>query len=88
MGRPLRVAPGGLVYHVLNRANGRMTLFDDDGDYAAFARVLAQACERVSMRLVGVLYEGDDQTARRVGWKILALIHGRSISPQMDGAMT
>ena len=39
MGRPLRVAPSGLVYHVLNRANGRMTLFDDDGDYAAFARV-------------------------------------------------
>jgi putative transposase len=52
MGRPLRVAPGGLVYHVLNRANGRMALFDDDGDYAAFERVLAQACERVSMRLL------------------------------------
>jgi len=41
MGRPLRVAPGGLVYHVLNRSNGRMTLFDDGGDYAAFERVLA-----------------------------------------------
>ncbi len=52
MGRPLRVAPGGLVYHVLNRANGRMRLFEDDGDYFAFERVLAQACERVSMRLL------------------------------------
>lgn len=52
MGRPLRVAPGGLVYHVLNRANGRQRLFDDDGDYVAFERVLAQACERVSMRLL------------------------------------
>jgi putative transposase len=52
MGRPLRTAPGGLVYHVLNRANGRQGLFDDDGDYAAFERVLAQACERVSMRLL------------------------------------
>jgi putative transposase len=41
-----------LVYHVLNRANGRMTLFNDDGDYAAFEHVLAQARERVSMRLL------------------------------------
>jgi putative transposase len=40
------------VYHVLNRANARRPLFDDDGDYAAFERVLAQACERVSMRLL------------------------------------
>ena len=27
MGRPLRTAPGGEVYHVLNRANGRTPLF-------------------------------------------------------------
>ena len=26
--------------------------FEDDGDYAAFARMLGQACERVSMRLL------------------------------------
>jgi putative transposase len=37
---------------VLNRANGRQRLFDDEGDYGAFERVLAQACERVSMRLL------------------------------------
>jgi len=52
MGRPLRVAPGGLVYHVLNRANGRQRLFDDDDDFSAFEWVLTQACERVSMRLL------------------------------------
>jgi putative transposase len=52
MGRPLRAAPGGLVYHVLNRANGRQRLFDDEGDYRAFERVLTQACERVPMRLL------------------------------------
>ena len=40
MGRALRVTPGDTVYHVLNRANGRQGLFDDEGDYAAFARVL------------------------------------------------
>jgi putative transposase len=52
MGRPLRVAPGDTIYHVLNRANARMTLFEDDGDYLAFQRVLTQACDRVKMRLL------------------------------------
>jgi putative transposase len=28
MGRPKRAADGGLVYHVLNRANAKMTIFD------------------------------------------------------------
>jgi putative transposase len=52
VGRPLRTAPGDLVYHVLNRANGRQPLFDKDGDYAAFERVLAEACQRVPMRIL------------------------------------
>ena len=52
MGRPLRPTSADVVYHVLNRANARRTLFEDDGDYAAFERVLMQACERVSMRLL------------------------------------
>lgn len=52
MGRPLRATSANIVYHVLNRANARQTLFDDDGDYAAFERVLTQACARVSMRLL------------------------------------
>ena len=41
MGRPLRAASADIVYHVLNRANARRQLFDDDGDYRAFERVLA-----------------------------------------------
>ena len=52
MGRPLRPTSADVVYHVLNRANARMTLFDDEGDYAAFERVLGQACERGHMRLL------------------------------------
>ena len=36
MGRPKRNADGGLVYHVLNRANARRTIFESDADYAAF----------------------------------------------------
>jgi putative transposase len=46
MPRRPRVATGGVVYHVLNRAAGRLTLFRTDGDYAAFLRVLAEACRR------------------------------------------
>lgn len=52
MGRPLRPTSADVAYHVLNRANARTPLFEEDGDYAAFQRVLAQACERVAMRLL------------------------------------
>ncbi len=52
MGRPLRMAPGDCVYHALNRANGRVSLFETDGDYSAFERVLATACDRSAMRLL------------------------------------
>ena len=52
MGRSLRVDVGGQVYHVLNRANGRDDLFADDGDYAAFEKVLAEAVDRVPVRLL------------------------------------
>lgn len=48
----MRAAEGGLVYHALNRANARLTIFDDDGDYAAFECVLAEAVGRHAMRLL------------------------------------
>lgn len=40
------------MYHVLNRANGRQRLFEEDGDYAAFERVLGEAQQRISMRIL------------------------------------
>jgi putative transposase len=52
MPRPRRAAEGGLVYHVLNRANARLTIFESDQDYAAFERALAQAVVRHDMRLL------------------------------------
>jgi hypothetical protein len=33
MPRSARHAPGGIVYHVLNRAVARLPLFRKDGDY-------------------------------------------------------
>ncbi len=52
MGRPQRNAEGGLIYHVLNRANAGLSLFDDDEDYTAFERVLVEAIARHEMRLL------------------------------------
>lgn len=52
MPRPPRAAEGGLIYHALNRANARLTIFQDDEDYAAFERVLAEAIARHDMRLL------------------------------------
>jgi REP element-mobilizing transposase RayT len=43
MPRRLRCASGGFVYHVLNRAVGRATLFDKSTDYLAFEKVLQEA---------------------------------------------
>lgn len=51
MPRTARQAPGGMVYHVLNRGVGRMRLFDKPGDYEAFERVLAETLELRPMRI-------------------------------------
>jgi putative transposase len=53
MPRRPRLSSGGLVYHVVNRGVRRQRVFDDDGDYAAFLRVLGETCERFpAVRLV------------------------------------
>lgn len=51
MPRTTRNAPGGLVYHVLNRANTRAEILSKPADYEAFERVLAEAAPRVNIRL-------------------------------------
>lgn len=52
MPRPRRTAPGGLVYHVLNRANGRRTIFEKEHDYRAFEDTVAEVQERVPVRIL------------------------------------
>lgn len=52
MGRALRAAEGGYVYHVLNRANARLPIFESDDDYAAFERILAAGVARYRPRLL------------------------------------
>lgn len=53
MPRRKRKNLGNIVYHVLNRANGRQRIFRKPGDFEAFERILAQGLERYPMRLLG-----------------------------------
>ena len=79
MSRTARNAPGGLVYHVLNRAVARLPLFQKAGDYEAFDRVLIEAQAEVPTRLLAyclmpnhwhmVLWpEKDGELSDFVGW--------------------
>ena len=51
MSRPARYAPGGMVFHVLNRGVGRQNLFDKDGDFLAFERVIQETMRVRLMRI-------------------------------------
>ncbi len=52
MSRIRRVCSGNLIYHVINRANGRRRIFESDADYLAFERILAEARARVPVRIL------------------------------------
>lgn len=51
MPRTSRAAVGGLVYHVLNRGNGRMKIFRKPGDYQAFIELIVDAKKRASVEI-------------------------------------
>ena len=64
---------------MLNRANARMTIFDDDGDYEAFEAILEQAVARFETRLLAycsmpnhwhlvVWPRNDGELSSLVGW--------------------
>jgi len=53
MPRQPRAAPGGYVYHALNRGVARLPLFEKDGDFEAFERVLGLALAAHPIRLLG-----------------------------------
>jgi putative transposase len=84
MGRPHRAAEGGFVYHVLNRGNARMRIFDGERDYDAFEKILTEAVERFETRLLAYCLMPnhwhlllwpvkDGELSRFVGW--LSLTH-------------
>jgi putative transposase len=84
MPRLSRIAPGGQVYHVLNRSRNGRRLFRTPADFQAFDRALQMAVERRPVRLLGwcvmedhwhvVLHvKRDDDLSRFFG--LLALSH-------------
>lgn len=86
MPRQPRSAHGGVIYHCLNRGNGRQSLFHKPADYDAFMDLLAEATERVPVGLLGfclmpnhwhlVLQPGgDDDLSRFMSW--LGVTHVR-----------
>jgi putative transposase len=52
MPRTARIAPGGIIYHVLNRGVGKSTLFRGQRDFEAFQRSLVQTLESSPMRVL------------------------------------
>ena len=51
MPRTARIAPGGMVFHVLNRGVGRMRLFNKDRDYEAFEQIIEKTLQSCPMRI-------------------------------------
>lgn len=74
-----RVSPGGGLYHVYNRGNGRLRLFNRPEDYERFVALLQEGRERANVRLMGFCVMpthwhlllrpiGDHDLSTYVGW--------------------
>src|SRR5262245_25145631 len=79
MPRRPRFSSAGFVFHALNRAVARATLFPKEGDYAAFVGVLREAHDEVPTRLLAfclmpnhwhlLLWPGQDgELSRYLHW--------------------
>jgi putative transposase len=51
MGRVKRADAAGAIYHMLNRANRRATIFEKNADYEAFERILVDAVAKFEIDL-------------------------------------
>lgn len=79
MPRIKRINIGGYVYHVLNRANARVQIFDNDEDYKLFENILEEAIEKFDVKILAycimpnhfhlVLYpENEGNLSIFMGW--------------------
>ncbi len=73
MGRPKRADVAGGIYHMLNRANLKATIFHKPEDYAAFENILLEAIERFKIKLFSYCLMPNH-------WHF-------AVSPQVDGEM-
>src|SRR5438874_6369850 len=86
MPRTARIAPGGVIFHVINRGNARSEIFAKERDFAAFELILVEALRRYRVRLLGycfmhnhwhlvLLPEKDGELGRFMQW--LTVTHVR-----------
>ena len=84
MGRIPRIDIGNVIYHVINRANARLPLFEKNKDYQLFEEILEQARIKFNMRILSycimpnhwhlILYPiNDGDVAKFMQW--LTLTH-------------
>jgi putative transposase len=59
MPRSARIAPGGEVYHVINRAAARHRILKSDADFLAFERILAEAMAKFPTRILSYCLMGN-----------------------------
>lgn len=52
MARLLRADIGGVVYHIINRANARAHIFNTDKEYKLFEQILKEGREKYDMRIL------------------------------------
>ena len=53
--RTKRICPAGEVFHVLNRAVARLTIFEKPEDYAVFMRVVGETWEIVPLPIYAMV---------------------------------
>ena len=51
MPRTVRVTPGGIIFHVLNRANARSRIFESDLDYQPFKGVIIETVKLIPVEI-------------------------------------
>jgi len=79
MPRIKRINVGGYVYHVLNRANARVQIFDNKKDYILFENILEEAIKKFDIKILAycimpnhwhlVLYpENEGDLSMFMGW--------------------
>lgn len=56
MGRIPRIDIGNEYYHIINRANARLPIFNKNKDYEAFEKILEEAKVKYSMRILSYSY--------------------------------
>ncbi|MDP3645727.1 MAG: transposase [bacterium] len=52
MARQLRIDVGDVVYHIINRSNGRLKIFNNEADYKDFEYLLSEVRELFDMRIL------------------------------------